>query len=96
MPNSIELGEEPVYADASHWMHSISAEDSSRAESGSKIDLTDIDLTAIGEDENIPDKGKAHSFGRKLNIVLCAHLTQLFLWVLQVLEKLHPLLKLQV
>ena len=64
--------DEPVYADASHWMHSISADSTSRAESGTKIDLTDIDLTAIKEDEVIPDKGTAHSLGRKINIALCA------------------------
>ena len=60
------------YADASHWMHSVSADSTDEAESGAKINLTDIDLTAIGEDESIPDKGTAHSFGRKVNIALCA------------------------
>lgn len=35
------------------------------------VDFSDIDLSAIAEDENIPDKGTAHSFGRKVNIVLC-------------------------
>ena len=64
--------DEPVYADASHWMHSVSADDTDRSESGRKINLTDIDLTAIEEDEVIPDKGTAHSLGRKLNIILCA------------------------
>ena len=53
-------------------MHSVSADGGDRVESGIKINLTDIDLTAIEEDEVIPDKGKAHSMGRKLNIVLCA------------------------
>ena len=60
------------YADASHWMHSVSADSTDEAESGAKINLTDIDLTALGEDEAIPDKGTAHSFGRKVNIALCA------------------------
>ena len=66
--------ETPEYADASHWMHSVSSDstDSNETESGSKIDLTDIDLTAVAEDEKIPDKGTAHSLGRKVNIVLCA------------------------
>lgn len=36
------------------------------------VDLTEIDLSAIAEEEGIPDKGAAHSFGRKVNIVLCA------------------------
>ncbi|MBQ1450822.1 MAG: hypothetical protein IIZ12_07845 [Eggerthellaceae bacterium] len=67
-----EIDNEPIYADASHWMHSVSADGGDRVESGIKINLTDIDLTAIEEDEVIPDKGKAHSMGRKLNIVLCA------------------------
>lgn len=75
-PNSAEAGETPddvVYADANHWMHSVSADDDSGAsESGAKIDLTDIDLTAIGDDEVIPDRGTAHSLGRKVNIALCA------------------------
>ena len=31
-----------------------------------------INLSAISEDEVIPDKGTAHSLGRKLNIALCA------------------------
>ena len=66
-----EMDVDPIYADASHWMHSVSADGSERAESGRKINLTDIDLTAIEEDEVIPDKGTAHSLGRKLNIVLC-------------------------
>ncbi len=66
--------DDEVYADADHWMHSISADstNSDEAESGLKIDLTDIDLTAIGKDEVIPDKGTAHSLGRKVNIALCA------------------------
>ena len=67
-----EADDEPIYADASHWMHSVSAESTDRAESGSKINLTDLDLTAIEEDEVIPDAGTAHSMGRKLNIALCA------------------------
>ena len=63
-----------AYADADHWMHSVSADstNSDEVESGIKLDLTDIDLTAIAEDEVIPDKGTAHSFGRKVNIALCA------------------------
>lgn len=36
------------------------------------VDLTDINLSVIGEDDGIPDKGTAHSFGRKVNIALCA------------------------
>ena len=64
--------DEPVYADADHWMHSVSADDTDTAESGAKIDLTDIDLSAIGEEPALPDKGTAHSLGRKLNIALCA------------------------
>ena len=63
-----------IYADADHWMHSISSDstNSDEAEWGIKLDLTDIDLTAIAADEAIPDKGTAHSFGRKVNIALCA------------------------
>ncbi|MBR3181270.1 MAG: flippase-like domain-containing protein [Eggerthellaceae bacterium] len=66
--------EEDVYADAGHWMHSISSDstNSDESESGLKLDLTDIDLTAIADDEKIPDKGTAHSLGRKVNIALCA------------------------
>ena len=66
--------ETPEYADASHWMHSVSSDstNSDETESGSKIDLTDIDLTAVKDDEVIPDKGTAHSLGRKVNIALCA------------------------
>ena len=67
-----QADELPEYADATHWMHSVSAEDTDDAESGSKINLTDIDLTAIEEDEVIPDRGTAHSFGRKVNMALCA------------------------
>ena len=68
------IEEPPEYADASHWMHSVSSDstNSNETESGSKIDLTDIDLTAVAEDKVIPDKGTAHSFGRKVNMVLCA------------------------
>ena len=64
----------PEYADASHWMHSVSSDstNSNETESGAKIDLTDIDLTAVTKDKVIPDKGKAHSLGRKVNIALCA------------------------
>lgn len=36
------------------------------------VDLSEIDLSAIADNEVIPDKGTAHSFGRKVNIVLCA------------------------
>ncbi len=36
------------------------------------VDLSDIDLSAIAEEQGVPDKGTAHSFGRKVNIVLCA------------------------
>ena len=66
--------EEEVYADADHWMHSISSDstNSDETESGLKLDLTDIDLTAIADDEVIPDKGTAHSLGRKVNMALCA------------------------
>ena len=66
--------EEDVYADAGHWMHSISSDstNSDETESGLKIDLTDIDLTALSNNEVIPDKGTAHSLGRKVNIALCA------------------------
>ena len=66
--------DEPSYADASHWMHSVSSDstNASEAESGAKIDLTDIDFSVVAEDEVIPDKGTAHSLGRKVNIVLCA------------------------
>lgn len=66
--------EEDVYADADHWMHSVSSDstNSDEAESGLKIDLTDIDLTALSDNEVIPDKGTAHSLGRKVNIALCA------------------------
>ena len=72
-PTAPENGEdENVYADASHWMHSVSADGTDHTESGRKLDLTDIDLTAIEDDEVIPDKGTAHSFGRKVNIALCA------------------------
>ena len=66
--------EEEVYADATHWMHSVSADstNSDEAETGVKLNLTDIDLTALAQDEKIPDKGTAHSFGRKVNMALCA------------------------
>lgn len=64
--------DEEEYADASHWMHSVSADGTENAESGRKLDLTDIDLTAIKGGEVVPDKGTAHSFGRKVNIALCA------------------------
>lgn len=67
-----ESADEVEYADASHWMHSVSADSVDTPESGLKIDLTDIDLTAVKEDKVIPDKGTAHSLGRKVNIVLCA------------------------
>ncbi|MBR0405410.1 MAG: flippase-like domain-containing protein [Eggerthellaceae bacterium] len=64
--------DDAVYADADHWMHSLSADDIDVAESGAKIDLTDINLSAIVEEPTLPDKGTAHSMGRKLNIALCA------------------------
>ena len=66
--------DEEIYADADHWMHSISADstNSDEVESGLKIDLTDIDLTPLAANEVIPDKGTAHSLGRKVNIALCA------------------------
>ncbi|HAM15825.1 MAG TPA: hypothetical protein DCP91_08220 [Eggerthellaceae bacterium] len=64
--------DDPVYADADHWMHSVSADGNDQPESGLKINLTDIDLTAVADDDVIPDKGTAHSLGRKVNIVLCA------------------------
>ncbi len=66
--------DDEIYADADHWMHSISADstNSDEVESGLKIDLTDIDLTALAANEVIPDKGTAHSLGRKVNIALCA------------------------
>ena len=69
-----QVDEIPEYADASHWMHSVSSDstNANETESGAKIDLTDIDLTAVREDEVIPDKGTAHSLGRKVNIALCA------------------------
>lgn len=69
-----QIDAQPEYADASHWMHSVSSDstDANETESGSKIDFTDIDLTAVAEDEVIPDKGTAHSLGRKVNIALCA------------------------
>ena len=37
-----------------------------------KIGLDEINLKAAVDDKVIPDKGTAHSLGRKLNIVLCA------------------------
>ena len=37
-----------------------------------KIGLDEINLKAAVEDKVIPDKGTAHSLGRKINIVLCA------------------------
>ena len=67
-----ESAAETEYADASHWMHSVSADSPDEPETGVKIDLADIDLTAVAEDEVIPDKGTAHSLGRKVNIALCA------------------------
>lgn len=69
-----QIDDVPEYADASHWMHSVSSDstNSNETESGAKIDLTDIDLTAVAKDEVIPDKGTAHSLGRKVNIALCA------------------------
>lgn len=63
---------DPTYADASHWMHSVSADSAENPESGAKINLTDIDFEAFKGDDIIPDKGTAHSLGRKLNIALCA------------------------
>ena len=63
---------DPTYADASHWMHSVSADSAESPESGGKINLTDIDFDAFKDDGIIPDKGTAHSLGRKLNIALCA------------------------
>lgn len=62
------------YADAGHWMRSVSADstNSEDAETGIKLDLTDIDLTPLAKNEVIPDKGTAHSLGRKVNIALCA------------------------
>lgn len=63
---------DPTYADASHWMHSVSADSAENPESGGKINLTDIDFDAFKDDGIIPDKGTAHSLGRKLNIALCA------------------------
>ena len=68
----IDSDEEDVYADASHWMHSVSADGYDRAESGGKVSFTDLDLSVITDDEVIPDKGTAHTFGRKVNIALCA------------------------
>ena len=55
-------------------MHSVSSDstDSNETESGAKIDLTDIDLSVVADDKVIPDKGTAHSLGRKVNIALCA------------------------
>ena len=64
--------DDAVYADADHWMHSVSADDIDIAESGAKIDLTDINLSAIAEEPTLPDKGTAHSLGRKINVALCA------------------------
>lgn len=64
--------EEPSYADASHWMHSVSADSAEDPESGKKINLTDIDFDAFKEDDVIPDKDTAHSLGRKLNVAICA------------------------
>lgn len=63
---------DPTYADASHWMHSVSADSAESPESGGKINLTDIDFDAFKDDAVLPDKGTAHSLGRKLNIALCA------------------------
>ena len=75
-PVNFEAEEEAdaSYADAGHWMRSVSADSTNAedAETGIKLDLTDIDLTALREDEAIPDKGTAHSLGRKVNIALCA------------------------
>ena len=51
---------------------SSSSGSSYSAESGAKIDLDEIDLSAINEEPTLPDKGTAHSLGRKLNIALCA------------------------
>lgn len=58
------------YADANHWMHSLSADSTDNPESGAKINLTDLDFAAL-KDDIIPNKGGAHSLGRKLNIALC-------------------------
>ena len=66
-----ETGEN-LYADASHWMRPVSADGSDHVESGGKLDFTDIDFTVIGKDATMPDRGTAHSFGRKVNIALCA------------------------
>ena len=60
------------YADASHWVDQMSSDGDGEARFGSRINLSEINLAAVAEDEVIPDKGTAHSMGRKLNIVLCA------------------------
>lgn len=69
--SSDELPADVDYADASHWMHSISADSDEAPESGSKIDLIDLDLTGLTDNEVIPDKKTAHSLGRKVNVALC-------------------------
>lgn len=60
------------YADAAHWNTQMSSDGDGDTRFSSRISLSDIDLTAVKEDAVIPDKGTAHSMGRKLNIVLCA------------------------
>ncbi len=82
-PVNFEAEEESdaAYADTNHWIRSVSADSTNAddAETGTKLDLTDIkldlseiDLTVLRETEAIPDKGTAHSLGRKVNIILCA------------------------
>ncbi len=70
--NSIEGEDDATYADASHWMHSVSADSNENPESGSKVNFTDLDFEQAFDDEVIPNKDTAHSMGRKLNIAICA------------------------
>ncbi len=62
-----------AYADASHWMNSVSSDNTGSNDHDKKtLNFTDIDLTALEKEKGIPDKGTANSFGRKVNIILCA------------------------
>ena len=54
--------DDSVYADADHWMHSVSADDTDVAESGRKINLNDLNLSAIAEEPTLPDRAlRTHS-----------------------------------
>jgi|GEM_PF-1615518 len=72
VPEEADDDDDAEYADAAHWNTQMSSDGDGDTRFSSRISLSDIDLTAVKEDAVIPDKGTAHSMGRKLNIVLCA------------------------